>query len=254
MASNTFSEINNVWQALDGVIASWDLEKMRQELCTVSNRLNEAVRNLEVKMADIDNQRLAALAEVDDYETSFGYWYETNGPQYYRDFNGEFGDVDLLWCYNEETDTWIKVTDQIREIKNDFEDMKNQRNLALDEVQHLETSRNIHDRVTAQQLEEYNRVIAARDTYEDEVCCASVSADLRIRELEEYLEASRQNYVETNEAWLSVTRHAEEQEARAIKAEAELEALRRGDNSEDEWVQSHDDTCPCDDCCEAARS
>ena len=96
MASNTFSEINNAWQALDGVIANWDLEKMRQELCTVSNRINEAVRNLEVEMADIDNQRLAALAEVDDYETSSGYWYETNGPQYYRDFNGEFGDVDLF--------------------------------------------------------------------------------------------------------------------------------------------------------------
>ena len=247
MASNTFSEINNAWQALDGVIANWDLEKMRQELCTVSNRINEAVRNLEVEMADIDNQRLAALAEVDDYETSSGYWYETNGPQYYRDFNGEFGDVDLLWYYNEKTDTWIKVTDEIWEIKNDFEDMKNQRNLALDEVQHLETLRNMHDRVTAQQLEEYNRVIAARDTAEDEACCASVSADLRIQELENHLE-------ETNKAWLSAKRHAEEQEARAIKAEAELKALRRGDDSEDEWAQCHDDTCPCDDCCEAVRS
>ncbi len=244
MASNTFSEINNAWQALDGVIANWDLEKMRQELCTVSNRINEAVRNLEVEMADIDNQRLAALAEVDDYETSYGYWHETNGPQYYRDFNGV---SPFHWYYNEKTDTWIKVTDEIWEIKNDFEDMKNQRNLALDEAQHLETLWNMHDEVTAQQFEEYNRVIAARDTAEDEACCASVSANLRIRELENHLE-------ETNKALLSVKRHAEEQEARAIKAEAELEALRGGDNSDDEWVQSHDDTCPCDDCCEAVRS
>ena len=127
----------------------------------------------------------------------------------------------FLWYYNEKTDTWIKVTDEIWEIKNDFEDMKNQRNLALDEVQHLETLRNMHDRVTAQQLEEYNRVIAARDTAEDEACCASVSADLRIQELENHLE-------ETNKAWLSAKRHAEEQEARAIKAEAGIEGTQEG--------------------------